>query len=86
MGDHAVVNGTAPSSSPDAADGDIVNGISKSYIEDMVRHWSDITGVDTQKLLYTSYREVESDVGKTKKKQTDVERVAGLASSLGGGW
>lgn len=63
---------------------DLVNGISRTYIQDVVSHWSEITGVDRQNLLYTSYREVESDVG--KKKQSDVERVAGLASSLGGGW
>lgn len=63
---------------------DIVNGISKSYIQDIISHWSDITGVERLNLLYTSYRKVESDVG--KKKQSDVERVAGLASTLGGGW
>jgi hypothetical protein len=82
MGDSAGTNGTTTKSSQTV---DIVNGISKSYIQDVVNHWSSITGIDTQKLLYTSYREVESDVGK-KKKQSDVERVAGLASSLGGGW
>lgn len=62
---------------------DIVNGISRSHIKDVMAHWSDITGVDIQKLLYTSYREVESNVG---KKQSDMERVAGLAVSVGGGW
>jgi iron only hydrogenase large subunit-like protein len=64
---------------------DVVNGISRAYIQDVLSHWSDITQIDKQNLLYTSYRKVESDVGK-KKKQSDVERVAGLASSLGGGW
>jgi iron only hydrogenase large subunit-like protein len=63
---------------------DIVNGVSRTKVQNMLSHWSDITGVETQKLLYTSYRKVESDVG--KKKQSDVERVAGLASTLGGGW
>jgi iron only hydrogenase large subunit-like protein len=62
---------------------DIVNGISRTKINDVVAHWSTITGVDTQKLLYTSYRKVESDVG---KKQSDMERVAGLAVTVGGGW
>jgi hypothetical protein len=65
------------------ADSDVIDGISRSYIKDVVDHWSSLTGVDAQALLYTSYRKVESDVG---KKQNDVERVAGLASSLGGGW
>ena len=64
-------------------DSDVVNGISRSYIQDVVHHWAGLTGVDPQALLYTSYRKVESDVG---KKQNDVERVAGLASSIGGGW
>ncbi|KAF2791169.1 iron hydrogenase [Melanomma pulvis-pyrius CBS 109.77] len=64
--------------------GDVVGGISRTYVQNMLSHWSKITGVETQNLLYTSYRKVESDVG--KKKQSDVERVAGLASSLGGGW
>jgi iron only hydrogenase large subunit-like protein len=62
---------------------DLVNGISRGKINDVVSHWSHITGVDTQKLLYTSYRKVESDVG---KKQSDMERVAGLAVTVGGGW
>ncbi|KAL5402212.1 Cytosolic Fe-S cluster assembly factor nar1 [Paraphaeosphaeria minitans] len=62
---------------------DVVNGISKEYIRGVLGHWSAITGVDTQNLVYTSYRKVESDVG---KKVNDVERVAGLASSIGGGW
>jgi hypothetical protein len=66
----------------DRAD-DVVNGISRSRINDVMAHWSAITGVDTQTLLYTSYRKVESDVG---KKVSDMERVAGLAVTVGGGW
>jgi iron only hydrogenase large subunit-like protein len=66
-----------------ANEDDMVNGISRKKINDVVAHWSDITGVDSQKLLYTSYRKVESDVG---KKQSDMERVAGLAVTVGGGW
>jgi len=66
------------------SDGDVVDGISRQHIHDVLEHWNDITGVELDKLVYTSYREVESDVGKQKK--SDVERVAGLASSIGGGW
>jgi iron only hydrogenase large subunit-like protein len=62
---------------------DMVNGISRRKINDVVSHWSNLVGVDTQKLLYTSYRKVESDVG---KKVSDMERVAGLAVTVGGGW
>ncbi|KAF1968408.1 cytosolic Fe-S cluster assembly factor NAR1 [Bimuria novae-zelandiae CBS 107.79] len=74
----AGVNGTNGHS-----DEDVVNGISRRYIQDVLAHWSAITGVSTQNLVYTSYRRVESDVG---KKQNDVERVAGLANTIGGGW
>ncbi|KAF2030127.1 LET1-like protein [Setomelanomma holmii] len=67
-----------------STDNDVVNGNSRTKIKDVMDHWSAITGVDPQKLLYTSYRKVESDVG--KKKQSDMERVAGLAVTVGGGW
>ena len=63
--------------------GDIVNGIDRKHIKEVMVHWSSVTGVDMQSLLYTSYRKVESDVG---KKQSDMERVAGLAVTVGGGW
>ncbi|KAF1944477.1 iron-sulfur cluster assembly associated protein-like protein Nar1 [Clathrospora elynae] len=63
---------------------DIVDGISRTQMKNWMAHWSDITGVSTQKLMYTSYIKVESDVG--KKKQSDMERVAGLAVTAGGGW
>lgn len=63
---------------------DVVDGISRSYIHSVLERWRELTGVDTEKLVCTSYRAVESDVGKERK--SDVERVAGLASSIGGGW
>jgi iron only hydrogenase large subunit-like protein len=64
-------------------EGDVVDGISRKGVLAVVDHWSGITGVDGRTLLCTSYRKVESDVG---KKVSDVDRVVGLASSLGGGW
>jgi iron only hydrogenase large subunit-like protein len=67
----------------DASHDDVVNGISRRKIKDVMDHWAHITGVSSQDLLYTSYREVESNVG---KKQSDMERVAGLAVTVGGGW
>lgn len=66
----------------DAPDASLVDGISHTHIKDIFAHWSAITEVAQDKLLYTSFRKVESDIGKT----TDVERVAGLASTIGGGW
>ncbi|KAF2233553.1 cytosolic Fe-S cluster assembly factor NAR1 [Viridothelium virens] len=63
---------------------DVVNGISRRYIMSVLRHWEHLTGVGLDRLAFTSYREVESDVGKDKMSET--ERVAGLASAVGGGW
>ncbi|KAL1792044.1 hypothetical protein ACET3X_009795 [Alternaria dauci] len=63
---------------------DVVDGISRSRMRDLMAHWADLTSVNQQKLIYTSYIKVESDVG--KKKQSDMERVAGLAVTAGGGW
>jgi len=56
-----------------------------AYAQRIMEHWSALTGVELGRLLYTTYRQVESDVGK-KKSGTDMDRVAGLASSIGGGW
>ena len=55
--------------------------------QNILERWQYLTGLTKDTLVYTTYRAVESDVGKDKTKGTsDVERVAGLASSLGGGW
>ncbi|KAI0391370.1 iron only hydrogenase large subunit domain-containing protein [Xylariaceae sp. FL0594] len=64
--------------------GDTVGGISPSYIQRNLAHWSSITGIDIDRLVSTSYREVVSDVGKNKT--SDTERVVQLASKIGGGW
>lgn len=61
----------------------VVDGINHTTIHNILQHWEHLTGVEKGKLVYTSYRKVESDVGKSA---TDVERVVGLASSIGGGW
>lgn len=63
---------------------DLVDGICRKEILRVVEHWSMLTGVSHQDLLCTSFRKVESDVG--KKKVNDIDRVVGLASSIGGGW
>lgn len=61
-----------------------VDGISPSLVKDTMAHWSDITGIDLDRLAYTSYRAVISDVGKNKVSET--ERVVELAGKIGGGW
>lgn len=63
---------------------DAIDGISPSYIRDTLEHWAGVTGIPMERLVYTSYREVISDVGKDKT--TDTERVVQLAGKIGGGW
>ncbi|CAH0016135.1 unnamed protein product [Clonostachys rhizophaga] len=66
------------------SDDDTVGGISHAYIHDALAYWSKITGVDLNRLAFTSYREVISDVGKDTI--TDTEKVVQLAGKIGGGW
>jgi hypothetical protein len=60
------------------------DGMSPSQVRDTLAHWSSITGISLNQLVYTSYREVISDVGKSQ--MTDTERVVQLAGKIGGGW
>ena len=66
--------------------GDVVDGIDRRKVHGLFEHWAGITGVELEKLLYTTFRAVKSDVGKNKSSGGDVERVAGLAVQVGGGW
>ena len=61
----------------------VVAGISPSHIRDTLAHWSELTGIELDRLVHTSYREVVSDVG---KHISDTERVVQLAGKIGGGW
>ncbi|KAI1190520.1 iron only hydrogenase large subunit domain-containing protein [Nemania serpens] len=62
----------------------LIGAISPTYIRENLAHWSNVTGIDIDRLVTTSYREVISDVGKSKT--NDTERVVQLASKIGGGW
>lgn len=62
---------------------DLVEGISPSYIKDTLSHWATTTSLDLERLVYTTYREVVSDVGKNFG---DAERVIEIAGKIGGGW
>ena len=64
--------------------GDLINGISPSYVKGVLEHWSASTGIELQKLVTTSYRKVDSDVGKVGGGEN--ERVVELAGKIGGGW
>lgn len=70
----------------DSYSGEVINGINTAYVGDILAHWADITGLEKEKLCYTSYRTVESDVGKDKDKGREMERVVELAGRIGGGW
>jgi iron only hydrogenase large subunit-like protein len=59
--------------------GDEVDGISSGRILDYLRYWAEFTGIDLHRLVKTSYREVESDVGKE-------QHVVEIAGKAGGGW
>lgn len=59
-------------------------GISPSRIKYVLAHWAGLTELPLDKLAYTSYRAVVSDVGKSKESET--ERVTVLAGKIGGGW
>ncbi|KAG7006702.1 cytosolic fe-S cluster assembly factor NAR1 [Physcia stellaris] len=66
-------------------DSEVINGISTRRIRTVLDHWSSSTGIPLEKLAYTSYRMVESDVGKVDRGGGQ-ERVAELAGRIGGGW
>ena len=54
-------------------------------IRTILTHWSTSTGIPLEKLAYTSYRSVESDVGKEDRSGAQ-ERVVEIAGRIGGGW
>ncbi|KAG8533310.1 uncharacterized protein KY384_002093 [Bacidia gigantensis] len=43
---------------------DEINGISPSYVKHVLKHWEDFVRIPLEKLVQTTYRKVESDVGK----------------------
>jgi iron only hydrogenase large subunit-like protein len=63
----------------------VVDGIHHGRVWEFLRHWEAVAGVALETLLKTTYRVVESDVGKDKK-GADVDRVNALAHAAGGGW
>lgn len=81
MSDHEQTNGTQ-------VDG-LINGIDTGSVEQFLEYWSRSVNVPLSKLCYTTYRKVESDVGKSKKdvkNMGDEERIAAIAGLSGGGW
>ncbi|KAI9815885.1 MAG: Cytosolic Fe-S cluster assembly factor nar1 [Thelocarpon impressellum] len=70
-------------SDPGSASASIISK-QRERVKAMLTHWTALTSIPTAKLVQTSYRVVESDVGKSKT--TETERVVGLAGKIGGGW
>ena len=66
-------------------DTSIIDGIDTSEVKDLLSYWSSTVDVPLEKLVYTTFRTVVSDVGK-KKNLTDTERIAAIAGASGGGW
>ena len=60
-----------------------IGGIDTKRVKEMLEYWARCTGFELERLLYTSFRAVESEVGKGKR---DTERVVELAGKIGGGW
>lgn len=58
----------------------------EARIHEGLRRWSEFMGIPLSKLLYTTYRKVESDVGKDQTSPNDTTRVVELAGKIGGGW
>lgn len=68
---------------------EVINGIDVLAVRQALDHWSETVGVSLDKLCHTTYRKVESDVGKTKKEvdnMNDSARIAAIAGMSGGGW
>ncbi|CAG8382515.1 unnamed protein product [Penicillium salamii] len=51
-----------------------------------LERWSQFMDIPLSKFAYTTYRKVESDVGKDQTPANDTTRVVELAGKIGGGW
>ena len=56
-----------------------IDGIDILRVREVLEHWAQTTGIDLQKLVTTTYRKVESDVGKVGGAEN--ERVVELAGN-----
>lgn len=58
----------------------------EAKIHEGLQRWSQFMDIPLSKLAYTTYRKVESDVGKDQTPANDTTRVVELAGKIGGGW
>ena len=80
------INNDVDMRAEDGPHGDEVDGISPSYIKGILNHWACSTGLQLEKLVTTTYRQVVSDVGKVGGGVAESDRVVELAGRIGGGW
>lgn len=66
------------------ADHELIDGISTTYVKEVLSHWVGLTGIELKTLVFTAYQAVESALSKDKGRE--VERVVELAGKIGGGW
>lgn len=69
---------------PQSQQPSIVN--QETRIHEGLRRWSEFMEIPLSNLVYTTYRKVESDVGKDPTSANDTTRVVELAGKVGGGW
>ena len=69
-------NGKAKNTNPT----NVINGIDTTRVRQVLHHWAQTTGIDLHKLVTTSYRQVESDVGKVGS-SADNERALEVAGN-----
>ncbi|KAJ5133648.1 Iron hydrogenase [Penicillium atrosanguineum] len=58
----------------------------ETQIHQGLARWSEFMGISLDKLVYTTYRKVESDVGKEQVSTNETANVVELAGKIGGGW
>ncbi|RMZ89847.1 hypothetical protein DV736_g2918, partial [Chaetothyriales sp. CBS 134916] len=69
---------------------EVIGEVNAKRVHELLQDWEACVGVPRTKLAYTTFRAVDSDVGKTKKTKakdmTDTQRIANIAGMSGGGW
>ena len=73
------VNGNGDGENDKVEEKDSIDDIDITRVRAVLEHWAQSTGIDLQKLVTTSYRKVESDVGKVGGAEN--ERVVELAGN-----
>ncbi|KIW91107.1 uncharacterized protein Z519_08001 [Cladophialophora bantiana CBS 173.52] len=86
--DVPMTNGNGHLNGYEKSEQTIIGGINTNEVHAFLYYWSNLVNIPVSKLAYTTFREVDSDVGKNKpaSKMSDTERIASIAGLSGGGW